>query len=131
MIVQKVYKYVVLATQGFLVLIVGAMTTIVIVEVVLRYGFNTGFSWSEELSRFLFIAITFIGASEALRKGQHASVSVFIDMLPNNVREKINFIVYIFMLLFLQVLYTLTEWKWVKTLLGVFFVIHIALSVFF
>ncbi len=101
MIVQKVYKYVVLATQGFLVLIVGAMTTIVIVEVVLRYGFNTGFSWSEELSRFLFIAITFIGASEALRKGQHASVSVFIDMLPNNVREKINFIVYIFMLLFL------------------------------
>ena len=34
------------------------------------------------------------------------------------------------MLLFLQVLYTLTEWKWVKTLLCVFFVIHIALSVF-
>jgi hypothetical protein len=34
------------------------------------------------------------------------------------------------MLLLLQVLYTLTNWRWVKTLLGVFFVLHIALSVF-
>lgn len=29
-------------------------------------------------------------------------------------------------LLFLQVLYTLTNWKWVKTVLGVFFVIWLA-----
>lgn len=35
-----------------------------------------------------------------------------------------------FMLLFLQVLYTLTGWKWVKTLLGVVFIIDIALTVF-
>ena len=34
------------------------------------------------------------------------------------------------MLLILQVLYTLTGWKWVKTLLGVLFVIKIALTVF-
>lgn len=30
------------------------------------------------------------------------------------------------LLLFLQVLYTLTNWKWVKTVLGVFFVIWLA-----
>lgn len=29
-------------------------------------------------------------------------------------------------LLFLQVLYTLTSWKWVKTVLGVFFIIWLA-----
>ena len=34
------------------------------------------------------------------------------------------------MLLILQVLYTLTGWKWVKTLLGVLFVIKIVLTVF-
>ena len=34
------------------------------------------------------------------------------------------------MLLLLQVLYTLTGWKWVKTLLGVCFVLKIALTVF-
>lgn len=34
------------------------------------------------------------------------------------------------MLLILQVLYTLTGWKWVKTLLGVLFVLKIALTVF-
>lgn len=30
------------------------------------------------------------------------------------------------LLLFLQVLHTLTNWKWVKTVLGVFFVIWLA-----
>lgn len=34
------------------------------------------------------------------------------------------------MLLILQVLYTLTGWKWVKTLLGVCFILKIALTVF-
>ena len=34
------------------------------------------------------------------------------------------------MLLILQVLYTLTGWKWVKTLLGILFVIKIVLTVF-
>ena len=34
------------------------------------------------------------------------------------------------MILILQVLYTLTGWKWVKTLLGVVFVLKIALTVF-
>lgn len=34
------------------------------------------------------------------------------------------------MLLILQVLYTLTGWKWVKTLLGVLFVIKIVITVF-
>lgn len=30
------------------------------------------------------------------------------------------------LLLFLQVLYTLTKWRWVKTALGIFFVIWLA-----
>lgn len=30
------------------------------------------------------------------------------------------------LLLFLQVLYTLTSWRWIKTVLGVFFVIWLA-----
>lgn len=30
------------------------------------------------------------------------------------------------LILFLQVLYTLTNWKWVKTALGIFFVIWLA-----
>lgn len=34
------------------------------------------------------------------------------------------------MLLILQVLYTLTGWKWVKTLLGVLFVLKIVFTVF-
>ncbi|WP_437125406.1 TRAP transporter small permease subunit, partial [Geobacillus thermoleovorans] len=38
------------------------MCILVFGNVVLRYGFNSGITWSEEMSRFLFIWMSFFGA---------------------------------------------------------------------
>ncbi|MEO5883317.1 MAG: TRAP transporter small permease subunit, partial [Caldimonas sp.] len=38
------------------------MVVLVFGNVVLRYGFNSGITASEELSRFLFVWLTFMGA---------------------------------------------------------------------
>ena len=38
------------------------MTVLVIMNVILRYVFHSGISWSEEACRFLFIWVTFLGA---------------------------------------------------------------------
>ena len=40
-------------------------------NVVLRYAFNSGIAVSEELSRFFFVWLTFIGAIVAMRDGAH------------------------------------------------------------
>ena len=48
------------------------MVVLVFGNVVLRYGFNSGITLSEEVSRWLFIWCTFLGAIVALREhGQH------------------------------------------------------------
>ncbi|MBU0892182.1 MAG: TRAP transporter small permease subunit, partial [Gammaproteobacteria bacterium] len=49
-------------------LFLAAMVVLVFGNVVLRYVFNTGITISEELSRWLFVWLTFMGAVVALRE---------------------------------------------------------------
>ncbi|WP_235828006.1 TRAP transporter small permease [Brevibacillus migulae] len=57
------------------------MAILVFGNVVLRYAFNSGITWSEEMSRFLFIWLTFLGAIGALKENQHLGVDMFVKRL--------------------------------------------------
>ena len=56
----------------------GLMVIMVFGNVVLRYGFNSGIVVSEELSRFLFVWLTFIGAIVAMRENTHLGVDSIV-----------------------------------------------------
>jgi TRAP-type C4-dicarboxylate transport system permease small subunit len=66
-----------------LVLMLSLMVIMVFGNVVLRYGFNSGLISSEELSRFLFIWITFLGAIVAMRENAHLGLDTMIRLLPS------------------------------------------------
>jgi TRAP-type transport system small permease protein len=68
--------------EALLVLMLCAMVIMVFGNVVLRYGFNSGIDFSEELSRFLFIWITFLGAIIAMRENAHLGLDTLIRVLP-------------------------------------------------
>lgn len=59
-----------------------AMVVMVFGNVVLRYGLNSGITVSEEVSRWLFIWITFLGALVALREHAHLGVDMVVGRLP-------------------------------------------------
>ncbi|WP_341895344.1 TRAP transporter small permease [Ferrovibrio terrae] len=65
-----------------LVVLLSAMVIMVFGNVVLRYGFNSGISVSEELSRWAFVWLTFLGATVALRERQHLGLDSLIMVLP-------------------------------------------------
>ena len=64
------------------VLCLALMVVLVFGNVVLRYGFNTGITVSEELSRWLFVYVTFLGAIVAMREHAHLGVDSFVKRLP-------------------------------------------------
>jgi TRAP-type transport system small permease protein len=68
--------------EALLVLMLCAMVIMVFGNVVLRYGFNSGLDFSEELSRFFFIWITFLGAVIAMRENAHLGLDTLIRVLP-------------------------------------------------
>ena len=59
-----------------------AMVFMVFGNVVLRYAFNSGISVSDEMSRYFFIWLTYIGAMLAMHEGGHLGVDTLIKHLP-------------------------------------------------
>jgi TRAP-type C4-dicarboxylate transport system permease small subunit len=57
------------------------MVALVFGNVVLRYAFNSGITVSEELSRWLFVWLTFLGSIYALREHQHLGTDVILSRL--------------------------------------------------
>lgn len=61
-----------------MVLLLAGMIVMVFGNVVLRYAFNSGIEISEELSRFFFVWLTFIGAVVVMREGAHMGVEALV-----------------------------------------------------
>ena len=58
------------------------MVLMVFGNVVLRYVFNSGIAVSEELSRWLFVWLTFLGAIVALKENGHLGTDMLVSRLP-------------------------------------------------
>jgi len=67
----------------FIALCMMGMVVLVFGNVVLRYAFNSGISISEELSRWLFVWLVFIGAVVALRDHAHLGMDSVVSRLPD------------------------------------------------
>lgn len=57
------------------------MVLLVFGNVFMRYAFNSGFTVSEELSRWLFVWLTFLGAVVALRDNAHLGTDMLVGRL--------------------------------------------------
>src|SRR4249920_1032125 len=58
------------------------MVVLVFGNVVLRYAFNSGITVSEEVSRWLFVWLTFLGAIVALKEHGHLGSDMLVSRLP-------------------------------------------------
>lgn len=75
---------VVIAAEAFMALGLVIMLVLVLGNVVLRYGFNSGIASSEDIARFLFIWIIFTGAALGIRENTHLGMDSVVKMLPHN-----------------------------------------------
>ena len=79
---QKLLDRLVRVMSFVMVMFLAAMVVMVFGNVVLRYVFNSGITVSEELSRWLFVWMTFLGALVALRTRHHLGTDSVVSRLP-------------------------------------------------
>lgn len=75
------------ALRWLMVICIGAMVVLVFSNVVLRYGFNSGISISEEASRYFFVWLTFMGAVVVMHDHGHIGVDTLVSRLPVAARK--------------------------------------------
>jgi TRAP-type transport system small permease protein len=94
---------------------IAGMAILVFGNVVLRYVFNSGITWSEEMSRYLFVWLIFFGAIGALKDKDHLKVDIIIEKLPP-MGKKIAFI--LSNVLMLIILWIVFDGSWKMTMLN-------------
>lgn len=101
--------------NGLMIVTLSSMAILVFGNVILRYVFNYGITWSEEIARFLFIWLIFIGSIGALKDNEHLGVDSLVKKLPLTGKK----LVYVASnLLMLYGLYILFDGAWRMTLVS-------------
>lgn len=69
------------ALEAVIAVCLALMVSLVFGNVVLRYAFNSGIPISEEMSRWLFVWLTFLGGIVALREHAHLGTEILVGKL--------------------------------------------------
>ena len=91
-------------------LFLAIMVVLVFGNVVLRYAFNSGITVSEEVSRWLFVWLTFLGAVIAMREHGHLGVDTLVKRLPP-MGKKICLVVSQLLMLYATWLFLVGSWE--------------------
>jgi TRAP-type transport system small permease protein len=87
-----------------------AMVIMVFGNVVLRWVFNSGIMVSEEMSRYCFMWLTYIGAMVAMRENGHLGVDTLVRRLPLG-GKKFCVLLSECLMLFCNALFFIGTWK--------------------
>lgn len=63
------------------------MVILVFTNVVMRYAFDSGLAWSEEISRVAFVWVVFLGIIIGNREGEHLKVDTFVSNLKGKFKR--------------------------------------------
>lgn len=73
--------------EWLIAILLAAMTLLTFSQVVMRYVFNSGFTWAVELTGVLFAGMIFIGISYGVRVGAHIGVDAVVKLMPARLRR--------------------------------------------
>jgi TRAP-type C4-dicarboxylate transport system permease small subunit len=68
-------------TEGALFGVILLMVSLTALQVIFRFFFQA-LTWSEELSNFLLVFASLLGAAVAFKRGSHIAVTLIVDRVP-------------------------------------------------
>ena len=88
------------AAKVFIGALVGAIVVITLASVWWRYVLNAPLAWPEQVSRILFVWITFVGAAVLYRERLHVAIDMFMALLPRAARRAVGWAIELLILAF-------------------------------
>ena len=79
-----------MAEKFLITIFTGALTVILMIQVILRYGFNRPLFWAEEVSVQFLVFITLIGFSLLIKEKRMIAIDFIVASFPEKIRKMIQ-----------------------------------------
>ncbi|WP_369283387.1 TRAP transporter small permease [Oscillibacter sp. GMB15532] len=89
--------------EVLLAILLGVMTLMIFMQIVFRV-FGWPLSWTEELGRYMFIWMIYLGAASAIRKRKHISVEILEIFLKDSGKFALNIFSNVVFMIFAAIL---------------------------
>ncbi|PKN39983.1 MAG: hypothetical protein CVU63_13240, partial [Deltaproteobacteria bacterium HGW-Deltaproteobacteria-20] len=86
--------------EGIISLLLASMTLLVFMEVLMRFGFNVGIHWAQELTLLLSGWLVMFGVSYGIKVGSHIGVDALVRLFSANVRRTISIVAILLCLIY-------------------------------
>lgn len=106
-------------------LFISITTILVVINIVLRYIFNSGLVWSEEVATGCFVWSVFIGAVAVFKHRGHVGVDIIVKKMPETMQKVVTLITDIILVAlngymsYLSVLYISKSYTKMTPVLGI------------
>lgn len=87
----------------FLNFSVALMGLVLFIQIVMRYVFNHPLIWSEEMARYLFIWMAFIGVGYGIKYDLHIKMEAFLTIFPKKVQQVIIILTEVVAIIFMGI----------------------------
>ncbi len=104
--------------EGVIALLLVSMTLLVFAEVIMRFGFNTGVLWMEELTLHVSAWLVLFGASYGVKVHAHIGVDAIVKLLSPEIKRVVGAIAVLLSLLYC-VLYMYGGWIYLQKLIKI------------
>jgi TRAP-type C4-dicarboxylate transport system permease small subunit len=95
--------------NGVAVTLFAAMVAVTTTGVFFRYVLNSALPWAEEADRYLFIWLSFVGASITMRRKGHIAVDILVRSFEPSLREWVALLAQTCVLAFLAVVFSASQ----------------------
>lgn len=90
--------------KGLVFFLLAAMSIIISLQVFMRYVVHSSLPWSEEVARYMFIWLVYIGISYGVKTRRHIRVDAAMYIFPKMMRKYITIIGQVLFLIFALVI---------------------------
>ena len=98
---RLVWRY---GVETVVVILMAVMVATLALQVFYRFVVQDPLSWTEELARYAFVWVTFLGAAVAYRHGSHVAIETIVLLLPHRAQVALAWVVDALMVVALAVL---------------------------
>ena len=90
--------------EVFLVILMVAATLLVAAQVVTRFILKVPLPWSEEIARYMFLWLTWVGAAYATKERKHVRIDIVYEKLPEAGQKVCTIISTVIWIVFLAIM---------------------------